>query len=258
LKTDYVDLYWMHVWDKITPVEEVLSTLNDLVRTGKIRHFGFSDVPAWYVARAQTLAEKEGKERPIALQLEYSLVERNIEREHVPVAQEFGIGICPWSPLAGGFLSGKYKREANTGKGDGRLDQAKFAQLFDRFTEPNWKVLDVLLDVAKQLDKKPAQVALNWVSTQPGITSTIIGASKVPQLEDNLSAIDFTIPAELRKRLNDASAIESFHPYNFFGPAIQNRISGESPVHAWNVGRQSQLAPAKESAEKPKANAAEK
>jgi aryl-alcohol dehydrogenase-like predicted oxidoreductase len=160
--------------------------------------------------------------------------------------------------LAGGFLSGKYKREGNTGKGDGRLDQAKFAQLFDRFTEHNWGVLDALLDVAKQLDKKPVQVALNWVSTQPGITSTIIGASKVPQLEDNLSAIDFTIPAELRKRLDDVSAIESFHPYNFFGPAIQNRISGESPVYAWNVGRQHQLAPAKESAEKPKANAAEK
>ena len=192
----------MHVWDMVTPVEEVLSTLNDLVRTGKIRHFGFSDVPAWYVARAQTLAEKEGKEGLIALQLEYSLVERNIEREHVPVAQELGIGICPWSPLAGGFLSGKYKREGKTGKGDGRLDQAKFAQLFDRFTEHNWGVLDALLDVAKQLDKKPVQVALNWVSTQPGITSTIIGASNVTQLQDNLSAIEFTIPAELRKRLD--------------------------------------------------------
>ena len=94
LKTDYIDLYWMHVWDMITPVEEVLSTMNDLVRAGKIRHFGFSDVPAWYVARAQTLAEKEGKEPLIGLQLEYSLAERNIEREHIPVAQELGIGIC--------------------------------------------------------------------------------------------------------------------------------------------------------------------
>ena len=254
LKTDYIDLYWMHVWDMVTPVEEVLSTLNDLVRTGKIRHFGFSDVPAWYVARAQTLAEKEGKEGLIALQLEYSLVERNIEREHVPVAQELGIGICPWSPLAGGFLSGKYKREGKTGKGDGRLDQAKFAQLFDRFTEHNWGVLDALLDVAKQLDKKPAQVALNWVSTQPGITSTIIGASNVPQLQDNLSAIEFTIPAELRKRLDDASAIELFHPYTFFGPTIQNRVMGENSVHAWAPATPRRAT----TAEKPKANAAEK
>ena len=100
LQTDYIDLYWLHAWDTITPAEEVVSTLNDLVRAGKIRHYGFSDTPAWYVARALTLAEKEGQERPIGLQLEYSLVQRNIEREHIPAAQEFGLGITPWSPLA--------------------------------------------------------------------------------------------------------------------------------------------------------------
>jgi aryl-alcohol dehydrogenase-like predicted oxidoreductase len=258
LKTDYIDLYWMHVWDMVTPVEEVLSTMNDLVRAGKIRHFGFSDVPAWYVARAQTLAEKEGKERLVALQLEYSLIERNIEREHVPVAQELGIGICPWSPLAGGFLSGKYRREGNTGRGEGRLDAAKFSQLADRFTEHNWRVLDALLDVAKQLNKKPVQVALNWVATQPGITSTIIGASNTEQLRDNLGAIEFTIPSELRKRLDDASAIELFHPYTFFEPFIQNRVKGENPLRAWAPAcRQPDASPEK-SADKPKANAAEK
>ena len=258
LKTDYIDLYWMHVWDMVTPVEEVLSTLNDLVRTGKIRHFGFSDVPAWYVARAQTLAEKEGKERLIALQLEYSLVERNIEREHVPAAQEFGIGICPWSPLAGGLLTGKYVREGNTGKGEGRLDRGKNALLFDRFTEHNWRVLDPLLDVAKQINKAPAQVALNWVSTQPGITSIIIGASNVSQLQENLSAIEFTIPAELRKRLDDASAIEKFHPYLFFEPATQGRIKGENPVRVWTPAFPHQAAPPEKPAGKPQANAAEK
>jgi len=258
LQTDYIDLYWLHVWDMLTPVEEVLSTLNDLVRAGKIRHFGLSDVPAWYVARAQTLAEREGKERLIALQLEYSLTERNIEREHIPVAQELGIGVCPWSPLAGGFLSGKYKREGNTGKGQGRLDQNKHAQLFDRFTEHNWRVLDALLDVAKQLDKKPVQVALNWVVTQPGITSTIIGATNLSQLQDNLSALEFTIPADLRKRLDDASAIEQFHPYIFFQPAMQARIKGESPVRAWTPGSAQLVAPAEKTGEKPKANAAEK
>jgi len=258
LKTDYIDLYWMHVWDMVTPVEEVLSTMNDLVRAGKIRHFGFSDVPAWYVARTQTLAEKEGKERLIALQLEYSLIERNIEREHVPAAQELGIGICPWSPLGGGFLSGKYRREGNTGSGEGRLDAAKFAQLTDRFTEHNWRVLDALLDVAKQLDKKPAQVALNWVATQLGVTSTIIGASTTAQLQDNLGAIEFTIPAVLRKRLDDASAIELFHPYTFFEPPIQNRVKGENPVRAWSPGFRQPDAPSGKSGEKPKANAAEK
>jgi aryl-alcohol dehydrogenase-like predicted oxidoreductase len=103
LNTHYIDLYWLHAWDTVTPAEEVVSTLNDLVREGKILHYGFSDTPAWYVARAQTLAEKEGKERLAALQLEYSLVERNIEREHIPVAQELGLAVCPWSPIAGGF-----------------------------------------------------------------------------------------------------------------------------------------------------------
>jgi aryl-alcohol dehydrogenase-like predicted oxidoreductase len=213
LQTDYIDLYWLHAWDTVTPVEEVISTLNDMVRAGKIRHYGFSDTPAWYVARAQTLAEKEGKERLIALQLEYSLVERNIEREHIPAALELGIGICPWSPLASGFLSGKYKRAGNDGHGDGRLEKLKDSGNpgFAKFTEQNWKILDVLLHVAKQINRPPAQVALNWVASRPGITSTILGASKVKQLEDNLGAIEFSIPAELRKRLDEVSAPASIH-----------------------------------------------
>ena len=107
LKTDYVDLYWLHAWDTVTPVEEVISTMNDLVRAGKIRHYGFSDTPAWYVSRAQTLAECKATEQLIALQLEYSLVERTIEREHVPAAQELGLAICPWSPLRGRILERK-------------------------------------------------------------------------------------------------------------------------------------------------------
>src|SRR5258708_35823164 len=142
LQTDYIDLYWLHAWDTVTPVEEVISTLNDLVREGKIRHYGFSDTPAWYVARAQTLAETQGKERLIALQLEYSLVERNIEREHIPAAPDLGIGICPWSPLASGFLTGKYKRDGNSGSGEGRLETTKDSAnpVFNKFNEHNWTV----------------------------------------------------------------------------------------------------------------------
>src|SRR5216683_7797858 len=199
LQTDYIDLYWLHAWDTITPVEEVISTLNDLVRAGKIRHYGFSDTPAWYAARAQTLAEKEGKEHLVALQLPYSLVERSIEREHVPAAQELGLGITPWSPLAGGFLSGKYQRQGNTGQGEGRLEITKDNPAFNQFNERNWGILDELLTVADEISKSPAQVALNWVATQPGITSTIIGATKMAQLDDNLKSIEFEVPAELRK-----------------------------------------------------------
>ncbi len=234
LKQDYIDLYYLHAWDVVTPVEEVVDTLTDLVRDGKIRYYGFSDTPAWYIARAQTLAELQGKVGLATLQLEYSLVERNIEREHIPVAQELGIGICPWSPLAGGFLAGKYTREGQaSGKGDGRLTAPGAIPFFNRFKESNWKVLDTLLAVAKKLGKPPVQVALNWVATQPGITSTILGARTMAQLEDNLAAIAFAIPADLRKQLDEASAIEPGHPYIFFTPVIQPRITGGTSIHPW-------------------------
>jgi aryl-alcohol dehydrogenase-like predicted oxidoreductase len=236
LQTDYIDLYWLHAWDVVTPVEEIVATLTDLVSHGKIRYYGFSDTPAWYVARAQTLAEKEGKERLIALQLEYSLVERNIEREHIPASQELGIGVCPWSPLAGGFLTGKYKREgAESGKGEGRLETTKGSgnPAFNKFNERNWRIHDVLIDVAKQINKPVARVALNWVITQPGVTSTIIGATKLSQLNDNLQAAEFTIPADLRKRLDEVSAPEAIHPYVFFGPDIQPLVTGGTSVRKW-------------------------
>jgi aryl-alcohol dehydrogenase-like predicted oxidoreductase len=232
LKTDFIDLYYLHAWDIVTPVEEVVSTLTDLVHEGKIRYYGLSDTPAWYVARAQTLAEKEGKERVATLQLEYSLIERNIEREHIPASQELGIGVCPWSPLGGGLLSGKYKKQsATSGSGEGRL--AGGNPLFSRFSEQNWRIVDVLIEVAKQIGKPPAQVALNWVATQPGITSTILGATKIAQLNDNLASLEFTIPAELRARLDEVSAPPPLHPYNFYQPALQGRISNATTVQPW-------------------------
>jgi aryl-alcohol dehydrogenase-like predicted oxidoreductase len=239
LQTDYIDLYWLHAWDTVTPVEEVISTLNDLVREGKIRHFGFSDVPAWYATRAQTIAEKEGKERLVALQMEYSLVERNIEREHVPAAQELGIAICPWSPLASGFLTGKYKREGTTERGEGRLAKVKGSgnPVFEKFTERNWNILAALREAAMQIGKTPAQVALNWAATQPGITSTIIGATKPAQLDDNLGAAEFVLPAGLRKRLDQASALEPVHPYLFFARTLQAMISGGVSVQPWTPAR---------------------
>jgi len=190
-----------------------------LIRAGKIRYFGFSNVPAWYTSRAQTLAEKEGKERLVALQLEYSLVERNIEREHIPAAQELGIGVCPWSPLASGFLSGKYQRETQDATAAGRLSVVKDSgnPAFEKFTDRTWRILGVLLEVAKELDHTSAEVALNWVVSQPGITSTIIGATKPSQLEKNLAAIELQIPAELRSRLDEVSMPDRSHPYISLG-----------------------------------------
>ena len=236
LQTDYIDLYWMHAWDMLTPVEEVVGSLDTLVQAGKIRYFGFSDVPAWYVARAYTLAEQQRREKIIALQLEYSLIERHIEREHIPAAQELGLGVCPWSPLGNGLLAGKYKKEGQSGPTDGRLEIQKSmgGALFERFTERNWKIVDGLLEVSKQMGRAPAEVALNWVATQPGVTSTILGMTKVAQLDSNLSCLDFTIPEELRARLDQASALDpTAQPYVFFGPRLQARIRGELTIRAW-------------------------
>jgi len=239
LKTDYIDLYWLHAWDTVTPVEEVVSTFSDLIRAGKIRYYGFSDTPAWYVARAKTIAEQNRNDGLVALQLEYSLVERNIEREHIPAAQELGLGITPWSPLAGGFLTGKYQQKGDTGEGQGRLQIAKDSgnPIFQRFTNRNWQILKVLTDVAKQLNRPASQVALNWVANQPGVTSTIIGASKLAQLEDNLRYAEFEIPADLRKKLDEVSAIESVHPYGFYRPDFQGWISGATGLRPWSPAR---------------------
>jgi len=236
LKLDYVDLYWMHVWDTMTPIEEVIGTLTDLIHEGKIRYYGFSDVPAWYAARAQTLAEQRGLERAIALQLEYSLVERNIEREHIPAALELGMGVCPWSPLASGFLAGKYTREGPSSSKGSRLEvlSASPNPVFNKFTDRNWKILESLQEVAKELGRPASEVALNWVTTQRGVTSTIIGATKLKQLQSNLNSLRFEIPAGLRKKLDDVSGLESIHPYMFFDDVLQDRVRGGVNVRKWS------------------------
>ena len=217
--------------------KEVVATLTDLVRAGKIRHSGFSDVPAWSAARARTLAECQGKEPVIALQLEYSLVERTIEREHVGAARELGLAICPWSPLAGGFLAGKYRRTDDGPVGEGRLAALKDTQnpAFQKFTERNWKILDAVLETASAVGRSPAEVALSWLVHRPGITSTIIGATKLPQLESNLAALDVTLPIELSARLDEASALDPAHPYMFFSGPIQSMVHGGVHVRVWGA-----------------------
>lgn len=232
LKTDYVDLYWLHMWDMVTPVEEVLQTLGDLVRAGKIRYFGFSDMPAWYTAKAATLAQAHGVPGPIAMQLAYALTERSIENEYVPLAQESGLGITPWSPLAAGFLAGKYQRDGAGASGEGRLSGPNpFGNTL--FTDRNWRILDVLRTVAADANRPLAQVALAWVLAQPGVTSPIVGASKLEQLHDHLAALELTLSPEQLRVLSEASALEPTFPYGIFTPAINRGVFGGASVQGW-------------------------
>jgi aryl-alcohol dehydrogenase-like predicted oxidoreductase len=229
LNTDYIDLFYVHAWDQITPVEEVMRTLDDLVRSGKVRHIGLSDVPAWYAARAQTLAEWRGFEPVSALQMQYSLVERNIEHEYTRLATELGMGITVWSPLASGLLSGRYTRDQAA---DGRLAAMKDNgnPAFQHLTERNWAIVDALQQVANEVDKPMAQVALNWVANRPGVASVIVGASKPEQLAVNLRALDFELPAELAAKLDDASKPTTPFPYYFFTNAMQGMMYGGATV----------------------------
>ena len=193
LQTDYIDLLWMHAWDRHTPIEETMRALDDLVRAGKVRYIGFSDTPAWKVAQAQLTAHFRGWAPLVALQIEYSLLERTVEGELLPMAQELGLGVTPWSPLKSGVLSGKYTRE-NAGK----VKADRGAWVESNLGERAYSVIDVLLRVAKELDSTPARVALAWVQNRPGVSSTIIGARTLEQLENNLGALELKLtPAQL-------------------------------------------------------------
>lgn len=232
LGTDYIDLYWMHIWDTVTPVEETLQSLGDLQRAGKIRYFGLSDVPAWYAAKMSALATAHFVPSPVALQMEYSLVERTVEQEHLPAARECGLGFLPWSPLAGGFLAGKYERtDAKSVSGEGRLSGGNpFGDT--KFTERNWRILDTLKSVAAELGRPPAQVALAWAASQPGITSTIIGASRPEQLQSNLASLDIQLTPEQRDALTQGSA-PGPSPYDFLQPGILSQIVFGTAVQGW-------------------------
>lgn len=222
LNTDYLDLYLLHTWDRITPVEEVVRTFDDLVRAGKIRYAGLSDVPAWYAARAQSLAEAHALAPMITVQLPYSLAARGIEPEFVPMAQSLGMGLTAWSPIAGGLLTGKYRRTADGVTGEGRLGAAGGPG--PSVSEQDWRVIEALAGVADELGRSMAQVAVNWVITQPGVGSAVIGASSPKQLADNLGALEFEIPPEARRRLDEASRPLLPLPYSMFTPEYQSWI----------------------------------
>jgi len=215
LQTDYIDLYWMHSWDSFTPIDETLRTLDDLVQAGKVRYIGFSDTPAWKVAQAQTIARFRGWTPLIALQIEYSLIERTVEGELIPAALELGLGVTPWSPLRAGVLSGKYTREnAKTAKAD---RGARVTQFLD---ERTFAILDELNRIATAHGTTSAAVALAWVQRRPGVTSTIIGARRLDQLEQNLAALDVTLTPE------DSAALDTLSQPTLNFPAIFLKAAG--------------------------------
>ena len=220
----------MHIWDGVTPVEKIMQTLGGLVQAGKIRHYALSDMPAWLAMKAATLAAERRIPGPVAIQVEYSLVARDVEGEHFPAAREAGMGVMPWSPLAGGFLSGKYDR-ADTG-GTGRLSGANpFGN--SKFVERNWAILDVPRAVATELDRPCAQVALAWAMARPGVTSTLIGARTVSQLEGSLAATEIRLGDDQMSRLDEASAPAPGFTSALAAPMIRRMVFGGHDVAGW-------------------------
>src|ERR671910_2470542 len=210
LGTDYIDLYQVHCWDSATPLKETLSALTDLVRSGKVRYIGVSNFTGWQLVKSVCLSEANGLERFVCLQPQYSLVERNIEREILPICLEEGLGVIPWSPLGGGFLSGKYRREEEPPEGS-RISEAvaSMEEHWDRrATERNWAALDVVGRISEETDKSYAQISLNWLLRQDGVTAPIIGARTLEQLEDNISASGWELTSEQIEELSEASALE--------------------------------------------------
>ena len=232
LQTDYIDLYWMHLWDRFTPIDETMRALDDLVTAGKVRYVGFSDTPAWKVAQAQVTASFRGWAPLMALQIEYSLLERTVEGELIPMAQELGLGVTPWSPLRGGVLTGKYTRENAADVEPGRGARVKAS-----LNERTFGIIDELVRIAGELETNPAAVALAWVQARPGVDSTIIGARTMEQLESNLAGLAVTLDVGQIEALDAASTPTFGFPLPFLeaAPTIMHagaHVDGV-PSEAW-------------------------
>jgi len=213
LNTDHIDILYPHVWDFTTPTEEIMRTLDDLVTSGKVLYLGISDTPAWIVSRAQTLAHFRGYTPFSVLQIEYSLIERTVERDLIPMAKALGMTVAPWSPLAGGVLSGKYS------SGD------KSSRMGNEIPERSLEIAKVVGEHAEKIGCSPAQLALAWLVAKD--TIPILGARKMEQFEDNLKCLDVQIPAETMTALDDASKIELGFPHDFLhGDFVKSRLLG--------------------------------
>ncbi len=234
LQTDYIDLLYLHAWESTTPVEEVLRGLDDLVRSGKVLYVGISDTPAWQVARMQAISELRGWTPLIALQIEYSLIERTVERELIPMAAEMGLGVIPWSPLGSGVLTGKYSRDdldIGSGTDSAAGTRKNVAAANGALTERSLDIADVVKEVAAELATTPSRVALAWTLRNPAVTSSIIGARTPSQLEDNLGALEVEFDAGQIERLDRASAIELGFPHEFMRrPMLRRTLLGDVTI----------------------------
>jgi aryl-alcohol dehydrogenase-like predicted oxidoreductase len=234
LRTDCVDLYWMHFDDPHTPIEETMRVLDDLVRAGKVRYIGVSDTPAWKVAQGQAAALFRGWSPFAALQIEYSLIERTVEHDLLPMAQANGLGVTPWSPLRGGLLTGKYGRNRHP-QGEGRHVPGVSKSLTDR----NYTIIEATEAVAAELGSGVAQVALAWVLSRSGVASPILGARTLAQLKGNLEALELRLPPEMITRLDGVSEPASIFPHGFLANTRHVMQSGATinglPSDPWSL-----------------------
>ena len=228
LRTDHIDLYWLHVWEYRTPVEEVMRAVDDLVRQGKILYFGFSDTPAWVVSRGNTMAELRGWSSSVALQIEYSLIERTVEPELIGMARKMNLAVTPWGPLGGGVLTGKY---LGNPQGEGEGTRAGSNTRLGRINERSNAIAREVLAVAKETGRTASQVALNWLLQKPGVTSPILGARTIEQLEDNLGAGEFMLGPEHMQRLDEISAVDLPFPHSFIArEGVQQSIAAKTVI----------------------------
>jgi len=217
LKTDFIDILYLHIWDSLTPVDEVLRGLDDLVRQGKVNYAAISDTPAWVVAKANTMAELMGWSQFVALQVEYSLIARSPERELIPMAKHFGITVTPWAPLGGGALTGKYLRG----------EQGRIKPESVRLNNRSANITKTVVAIADELGVSPGNVALKWTMQQGFSSVPVVGATKVSQLADNLKTIDVILTKENLQKLDDVSTIELGFPGDFFKEeAVKTNVFG--------------------------------
>lgn len=226
--TDYIDLYYLHMWDFRTPVDEILRAFDDLVRAGKILYIGLSDTPAWQASRMQAIAELRGWSQFCALQISYSLTERTVEREMIPMAREMGMGVCPWSPLGGGVLSGKYSKADLAPPDMSNLGSRKAINaVTGRLSEQSLAIAEVVGDIARDIGRTSPQVAIAWTLLNPAVASPVLGVRTLAQLQDNLGALDVELSEEHLARIDAASAVPKVFPMDVLkSPSEQMMFGG--------------------------------